>query len=175
MLLFKIYRLTSIFHEAHNFAPVDRGCHLIALNELVLYMLSNDFLRDVDGEMDHGSELFTFAGDRINRTLAKLISIYGLGKASSNYKSVIIKPFDSGLNVNIDSIMTSISDLKHKSAGNTDLFLRKLDENTSPVFFSKFGKCLPNHLTAATLAERSYNFQGLIDELNTNQMEIFAT
>ena len=72
---------------------------------------------------DHGSELFTFSGDRVNRTLAKLISIYGLGKASSNYKSVIIKPFDFDSNVNIDSIITFISDLKHKSVGNAGLFL----------------------------------------------------
>ncbi|MGV8137071.1 MAG: DEAD/DEAH box helicase [Mangrovibacterium sp.] len=122
---------------------------------------------------DHGSELLTFSGDRINRTLAKLIGIYGLGKASSNYKSVIIKPFDSDSKVNVDSLIAFISDLKHKST--EGLFLRKLDENTSPVFFSKFGKCLPDHLTATTLAERSYNFQGLIDELNKNQIEIFST
>jgi hypothetical protein len=124
---------------------------------------------------DHESKLFTFAGDRINRTLARLINIYGLGKASSNYKSVTIKPSNTDSNMDINSIITFIPEIKHKSVGNAGPFLRKLDENTSPVFFSKFGKCLPDNLTAATLAERSYNFKGLIDELNTSQIETFTT
>jgi ATP-dependent Lhr-like helicase len=120
----------------------------------------------------HEAELFTFAGDRINRTLATLINIFHKGKASSNYKSVIIKPFYSDFKIDIDSIITFVSEIKHKSVNNSDQYLKKLEENTSPIFFSKFGKCLPDNLIAATLAERSYNFNGLKDELNNNQIEL---
>ena len=122
----------------------------------------------------HEAELFTFAGDRINRTLAKLINIYRVGKASSNYKSVIVKPFNSDSKLDIGSIITFISDIKHKSVNDHDQYLKKLEVNTPLIFFSKFGKCLPDNLIAATLAERSYNFSGLMDELNNNQMEIFG-
>ena len=123
----------------------------------------------------HELELFTFSGDRINRTLAKLINIFGVGNASSNYKSVIVKSINSDSKVNIGSIITFISDIKHKSVNGSDQFLKKLDEKTSPMFFSKFGRCLPDNFIGATLAERSYNFNGLIDELNNNQIEIFAS
>jgi ATP-dependent helicase Lhr and Lhr-like helicase len=120
------------------------------------------------------SELFSFAGDRINRTLAKLINIFGIGNASSNYKSIIIKSIILNPHKNIEAIITFISELKQVSINSSDQYLRKLEENIPPVFFSKFGKCLPDKLIAVTLAEKSYDFNGLISELKNIQIEIFS-
>jgi ATP-dependent Lhr-like helicase len=120
----------------------------------------------------HESELLTFAGDKINRTLAKLLNIIGIGNASSNYKSVIIKSIKSEPKVNIESFIAFLSELKHESGNSSNNYSIQLEEHTSPVFFSKFGRCLPENLVAVTLAERSYNFNGLISELKNNQIEI---
>ncbi len=150
-----------------------RGCFLSARSKVEHLRWNEDKWIMTEGTNE--AELVTFAGDRINRTLAKLINIYDAGKASSNYKSVIIKPFDSDSVLDIDSIITFISGIKHRSASNPGQYMRRIEENTPPMFFSKFGRCLPDTLNAAALAERSYDFAGLSNELNTTMIEIFST
>jgi ATP-dependent helicase Lhr and Lhr-like helicase len=127
------------------------------------WILINDF---------HQSEIVTFAGDKINRTLAILIKIFGLGQTSSDYKSIIIKSSNSEQVLNIDNILFFINSIKEESPVNSSRFLLKLEENTKSVFFSKFVKCLPDNLISASIAEKSYNFEGLIQELNTNEIII---
>jgi len=139
-------------------------------HELVGYMVSNGFLRDVDGELVTGDQAEKYY---LEANYQELFAVFSTGPL---YEVFNEKNHVGNLDCAfVESIIAFISDLKHKSTERTGLFLRKLDENNSPVFFSKFGKCLPDHLTATTLAERSYNFQGLIDELNKNQIEIFST
>jgi ATP-dependent helicase Lhr and Lhr-like helicase len=120
------------------------------------------------------SELLSFAGDRINRTLAKLINVFGIGNASSNYKSVTINFIKLNPHENIEAINAFISELKQVSTNSSEKYLKKLEVNISPVFFSKFSKCLPENLIAVTLAERSYDLNGLISELINNQIEVFS-
>ncbi|MCE5345389.1 MAG: DEAD/DEAH box helicase [Bacteroidales bacterium] len=112
------------------------------------------------------SELLTFAGDRINRTLAKLINVFNIGLATSNYKSVIIKTNKSDLEFNVIYLFDLLRNLKNETKNISNSYMIKLNENTSPKFFSKFGKLLPSNLISATIAERSYDFDGLISELN---------
>jgi ATP-dependent helicase Lhr and Lhr-like helicase len=120
----------------------------------------------------HESELITFAGDKINRTLAKLIKIFGLGQASSDYKSITIKPINSEEGLNFENILAFINNLKKESLINASKYTLKLEEHTRAIFFSKFVKCLPDNLISASIAENSYNFEGLIHELNHNEIKI---
>jgi ATP-dependent helicase Lhr and Lhr-like helicase len=132
---------------------------------------SDDFWVFIGGINE--SELLTFAGDRINRTLAKLINIFNIGLATSNYKSVIIKTNKSDSEFDLNSLFDLLTDLKNET-NNSNSYLIHLNEKTSPKFFSKFGKLLPDNLISITIAERSYNYDGLISELNKIKIRILG-
>lgn len=115
-------------------------------------------------------EIFTFSGDKINRTMAKLLSLNCSFQASSNYKSISIKSNSSELPLNKESIISFISELKKSSNDDLLLIHNILIQNTKPVYFSKFGKCLSDNLISATIAERSYDLSGLLSEIKRVQI-----
>lgn len=117
-------------------------------------------------------EIWTFGGDKINRTLAKLVSSFGLGKSSSNYKYVTIKSLKSSEKLNWDDIFDFITELKDLNIDDSNKFLKKLEENIKLVYFSKFAKCVPDHLLVEAISERSFDFKGLISELKVNQIKV---
>jgi len=116
--------------------------------------------------------IWTFAGDKINRTLARLISSFGLGKSSSNYKFITIKSFNSSEKLKWENIFAFISDLKNIDLKEPNIFMKKLKEDMKLVYFSKFAKCLPDQLLAESLSERSFDFQGLISEIQNNRINV---
>lgn len=114
------------------------------------------------------AEIWTFCGDRINRTLALLIKQEGIGKAASNYKRVEIK---SGI-IDRDELLTKISDLLMNFKNTNAVQLGNLEEKLSrllrPIVFSKFAKCLPESLWLETMAEKSLDIQGLLNEIKNS-------
>ncbi len=120
---------------------------------------------------DFEIEIWTFAGDKINRTLAKLINSFGLGKSSSNYKCLTIKSFNSLEKLNWKDIIDFISELKDIDSKGSKKFMEKVKENMKLFCFSKFAKCLPDKLLAESLSERSFDFQGLVSELSLNNLK----
>jgi hypothetical protein len=50
--------------------------------------------------------------------------------------------------------------------------MEKLKENMKLVYFSKFAKCLPDQLLAESLIERSFDFRGLISEIQNNRIKV---
>ena len=121
---------------------------------------------------DFEIEIWTFAGDKINRTFSKLIISFGLGQSSSNYKFITIKSFKSSEKLNWDDIIRFISDIQNIELNESNDFIKKLKEKMKLVYFSKFSKCLPNHLLAEALSERSFDFHGLVSEIQNNKIEI---
>ncbi len=109
--------------------------------------------------------IWTFAGDKINRTLARLINTFGLGQCSSNYKYIAIKPYKSSEVLSWDGIFEFITELKEYNFIEPNIFMDKLKEKMSLVHFSKFTKCLPKNLIAESLSEKSFDFNSLILEL----------
>jgi ATP-dependent Lhr-like helicase len=116
--------------------------------------------------------IWTFAGDRINRTLARLINSFGLGQSSSNFKCLTIKLFNSSEKVNWKDILDFISELKNIDFKESNKFMEKLKEDMKLVYFSKFAKCLPDELLAESLSERSFDFQGFISEIQNNRIKV---
>ena len=121
---------------------------------------------------DFEIEIWTFAGDKINRTLARLISSFELGKSSSNYKYVTIKSFKSSEKLNWEDIFRFISFLQKTDLNKSNNFMIKLKENMKLVYFSKFAKCLSDQLLAESLSERSFDFQGFISEIQNNIIKV---
>jgi ATP-dependent Lhr-like helicase len=118
------------------------------------------------------AEIWTFCGDRINRTLALLIKQEGIGKAASNYKRVEIK---SGIN-DRDELLTKISglllNLKNINAAQLENLEEKLSRLLRRIVFSKFAKCLPGSLWLETMAEKSLDAEGLLKEIDNSEIII---
>lgn len=121
---------------------------------------------------DFEIEIWTFAGDKINRTLAKLINSFGLGKSSSNYKYLTIKSFNSSEKLNWKDIIDFISELKNIDSKESNKFMKKVKEDMTLFCFSKFAKCLPDQLLAESLSERSFDFHGLVSEIKNNKIDV---
>ncbi len=126
------------------------------------------WVADVD---DFKIKIWTFAGDKINRTLSRMINSSGLGQSSSNYKFVTIKSLKSPEKLNWENIIRFISDMQNINLNETNEFIKKLKENLKPVYFSKFSKCLPDHLLTEALSERSFDFHGFVAEIQNNKIE----
>lgn len=113
--------------------------------------------------------IWSFAGEKINRTLVKLIESNEFGKASANYKSVEIKPKDKESQVNINGLLDFIKNLKTESCND---YYKMLENSVNPLPFTKFARCMPEELIKKTLAERSFDLAGLIAELKNKKIKI---
>lgn len=74
--------------------------------------------------------------------------------------------------MNWEDIVRFISDIQNIELNESNDFIKKLKEKMKLVYFSKFSKCLPNHLLAEALSERSFDFHGLVSEIQNNKIEI---
>ncbi len=108
------------------------------------------------------ARILTYAGDRINRTLARVLTFAGAGKATANYQEVSIKkgPTDpQALGQILDKAMTRVREGDLSEPGT----LASLLEDSQKLWpFSPFAKCLPPDLWAAALVEQSHDPEGLI-------------
>jgi len=118
------------------------------------------------------AEIWTFAGDRINRTLAKLLTHSGIGIATSSYHSISIKKAVKDQNKLNEIILAFLNKIKAIDRSSIHKLEYKLSEEMRLAVFSKFVKCLPDNLWYEALAERIFDFDGLITELKSNKIEL---
>ena len=116
-------------------------------------------------------EIWTFAGDKINRTFSKLISECELGKASASYKCINVKTNLNNDKTIYNELLKLFNDIKSDSLGNHSHLELLLKKSLRLAPFSKFSKCLPNNLWAEALSERVFDYKGLITELRNNKIE----
>jgi ATP-dependent Lhr-like helicase len=125
---------------------------------------------------DYGkAKIWTFAGDLINRTLAKLLTHSGIGIATSNYRSISIKKAEKDQRQLNESILAFLNKIKAIDNSSIHKLEYELSEEIRLAVFSKFVKCLPDALWYEALAERIFNFEGLITELNSNKIELIMS
>lgn len=110
----------------------------------------------------HNLVLATYAGDRINQTLARLLTIAGVGEATSNFERVAIKAA-SDPSTAVEIICGTLADLRDGDWSTPGALLDTLSARQKPWAFSPFARCLPEHLLIAALLERSTDPEGLID------------
>lgn len=113
-------------------------------------------------ESGSSARLITYAGDRINRTLARLLTLEGVGRATAGFDEVRIKspPRDSnGIPAGTERVLTKI---REGSWSDPAVLSRDL-ETSQPLWpFSRFARCLPQPLWAAALVEATLDARGLI-------------
>lgn len=105
-------------------------------------------------------QLITFAGDRINRTIAKLFlasSIIPKEKVAANYESIDFKPFKSDRSL-VELMQQLWNSLMEMS---TTIMVEKLEAFVPTKPFSRLTACLPPNFLAATYIDRSLDCDGL--------------
>jgi ATP-dependent helicase Lhr and Lhr-like helicase len=105
--------------------------------------------------------LWTFAGDKINRTISTLISAAIVVETRYDYRNVTI---DIGKKIlPINKIQELLEYLKSKSL----MELEEMVELKIHVkWFSKFSECLPDTLAKKTIREKDMDITGLAYQLN---------
>lgn len=117
-------------------------------------------------------EIWTFAGDKINRTLSKIITGLDLGNACSSYKTITVKTKISNITAIKDVLLKLFSELRSDSLKITSQASQLLINSLRLTTFSKFSKCLPDNLCAEALSERVFDYRGLVREVKSNKIEI---
>ncbi|MFQ5605588.1 MAG: DEAD/DEAH box helicase, partial [bacterium] len=121
------------------------------------------------------AEIWTFAGDRINRTLAKLLTHSGIGRATSSYQSVNVKKAIKDKSKLTEILLAFFNKLKSSKGNSTDDLGYELSEEIRLAVFSKLVKCLPENLWYEAMAERVFDFYGLVNEVKSNKLEFLET
>ena len=105
--------------------------------------------------------LWTFSGEKINRTLSLLFSIELETELEYDFKKIVIEE-KKGNTVSINDVEKYISLFKSKSE-------QELDEATESKiekkWFSKFSDCVPELLAKKAIREKDFDVAGLIREL----------
>ena len=114
-------------------------------------------------EEDNIIYLWTFSGEKINRTLVILLSAILDAEISYDYKQVRID-FRKMKVMSVDELQNLISSFKSK--GRLELEEIALDK-IHVKWFSKFSGCLPDSLAKSTIFEKDYDLTGMMRELNT--------
>lgn len=108
------------------------------------------------------SDLWTFAGDKINRTIAELIEKAGIAECTSDYMSVTVDGRDKPL----EEIMKDLLKLfQHLSGSNVQELEEAIAGEVKPVFFSKFSVCLPEWLGSLALVDKGWDVGGFLREV----------
>lgn len=107
------------------------------------------------------ARIVTFAGDRINRTLARLLGFRGVGKATASYQEVRLT---KGPNepAELRGAISAAFESATCPTSSPGTLARALEDHQPLWPFSPFARCLPPSLWASALVEKSLDPQGLI-------------
>jgi ATP-dependent Lhr-like helicase len=111
--------------------------------------------------------LWTFSGEKINRTLVILLSTILDAEINYDYKQVKIE-FKKVKALSVNELQNLISSFKSKSRLELELIAL---EKIQVRWFSKFSDCLPDSLAKLTILEKDYDLTGMMRELNTIGMK----
>lgn len=117
------------------------------------------------------ARIWTFAGDRINRTLALLVQLEKIGQAVASYKYVEIESEIIDRNILSERVFDLLAQLKKMSSSQLELLEVKVSQLLRRMVFSKFAKCLPDNLWLEAMAEKALDIKCLQKELLENRME----
>lgn len=112
-------------------------------------------------------KIWTFAGDRINRTLALYLEYEGMKKSTANYMYVEFESDENDRTNLVEKITDLLTHFKLLRASQLESLEEKLSIIIRRVIFSKFAKCLPDSLWSEVMAERVLAIKELVIELNS--------
>jgi ATP-dependent Lhr-like helicase len=105
-------------------------------------------------------KIYTFAGDRINRTISNVIKLAELGKVSSDYYSIEIKNLYVPVETLADNVLNCLKKIGDEA--NPKMLADSLLESMPKFPFSPFAQCLPKDLHSKALIEQHLDIEGTI-------------
>jgi ATP-dependent Lhr-like helicase len=106
-------------------------------------------------------KVITFAGDKLNRTLAMLFRAAGNVKASSSYREVTVRSRADAIDRDRAGVEKTLDGLRTGRCRNIREFERTIQSVIGRFPFSPFAACLPDPLLVAALADGSLAFDEL--------------
>ncbi len=114
--------------------------------------------------------IVTFAGDRINRTLSRLVQAREISRATSDYQSITVDIRDHDTYELARSLEVLLHQLRER--GDPGDIVDEIS-NILPRFrFSPFAECLPDNLYIAAIVEEHLDCEGLVEFLRKNQLHL---
>lgn len=110
----------------------------------------------------------TYAGDRINRTLARALAMLDTGKTSANYAEIRVKFARETAREGTDRLEAALRDLAHGQWNDASALSTALADRMPQRPFSPFARCLPRSLAAEAMLEGSMDVSGLLLLLRQN-------
>jgi len=115
-------------------------------------------------------EILTYAGDRINRTLAKALELAEVGQCTAAYDRVQVEKGPEGAEGFEQAIASVFTELE-QGAWSRGIDLAQALQDTQPRWaFSPFARCLPPDLWASALIEQSLDCPRLLRLVETGRL-----
>jgi len=111
------------------------------------------------------ARLITYAGDRINRTLARVLNLLDVGVAAADYQRVEFTANVEEAEAVAEIMERALDDLRTGRWSQPRELTRVLEAQQNLWPFSPFSRCLPPTLWAAALVEQSLDVPGLLEFL----------
>jgi ATP-dependent Lhr-like helicase len=116
------------------------------------------------------AKIWTFAGDRINLTLALIVEEEKIGVARSSYDNVEIESDIEKSGKLLSSIEQLLEIIKNMVESQLENLEKKIARSMRRAVFSKFSRCLSDSLWSDAIAERALDIRGLKEELGISQL-----
>ena len=114
--------------------------------------------------------MWTFAGDKINRTISFLLKKERLGKVLEDYQKIEIS-FSKKSEIGVHDI---INFLKAQSAKSISEFTSDFKTDAKSIKFSKFSICLPDQLSEEAIFDRALDISGTLQILKSISFKLLA-
>lgn len=173
----KVLPKHSIFHKQDWFTDAQYRADFLMEDDSFLSIAQNSIKRQRDGynaigwrsgtwilSSNVGGQsfaLWTFAGDRINRTLMRLFESEFECKIEGDYKQISIHVKKERI-ISLLDIQSWLMETATLEGSDLEAILLK---RIKAIWFSKFSACLPESLAKKVLEERSLDISGVIREL----------
>jgi ATP-dependent Lhr-like helicase len=108
------------------------------------------------------ASVVTFAGDQINRTLARFLVLQGVGRATAGYSQVEVQGAKRGREALTTTLGAALASLRTGPWSDPGRLAHALEENQPLWPFSPFARCLPPRLWASALVEQTLDPEGLL-------------
>lgn len=109
---------------------------------------------------DGDVRIWTFAGDKINRSISTLITGRTDIEATYDYKKVIVKK-KIGQSMSMDDLKSTLSLLALEKEA---VLIEEIENRIKNRWFSKFSSCLPDDLAKKAIREKDFDMGGLMRE-----------
>lgn len=108
------------------------------------------------------ARILTYAGDRLNRTLARTLEARGIGRCAARYDEVEVKKGAEDREELERALETAMDEIRAAGPSGPESLALDL-QRTQPLWpFSPFARCLPDDLWAAALVEQTLDCEGLV-------------